>query len=289
MPSLPLTWLDVFSATPLAGNQLAVVHDADGLDDAGMLAFARETTLSETTFVQSPSDVALATYRNRIFWMNGEMPFAGHPSLGTAVAVAARWGERDASYMQETPAGRQAIGVHFTGDRSARASMYQEPAVFGAHPDPQAVAFAAGLQVAALDPAHPPQVVSTGAAHLVVPLLSVEDLAAARADADALDALLTEYACVSLHLAVVDPSAGTADARGLFINPTGLAEDPATGSAVGPLMAHTAAWSGIDALIVTQGVQMGRPSVLDCAIDGDRVTVAGDVVIVAEGTVHLPD
>ena len=82
-----LTWLDVFTDRPLTGNGLAVVHDADGLDDATMLAFARETRLSETTFVQTATEAG-ADYRNRIWMTQRELPFAGHPSLGTAVAVA---------------------------------------------------------------------------------------------------------------------------------------------------------------------------------------------------------
>ena len=115
MPRLRLTWLDVFTARPLAGNQLAVVHDADVLDEATMLAFARETRLSETTFVQTATSAG-ADYRNRIFDPRGELPFAGHPSLGTAVAVAHRRGEREARYMQQTPR-RAAAGRR---SRSAR-------------------------------------------------------------------------------------------------------------------------------------------------------------------------
>ena len=94
----------------LTGNQLAVVHDADGVDDATMLAFARETRLSETTFVQTPTADG-ADYRNRICMMSGELDFAGHPSLGTAVAVALARGEGEASYVQQTPAGLQPIDV----------------------------------------------------------------------------------------------------------------------------------------------------------------------------------
>ena len=81
----PVTWLDVFTDIPLAGNGLAVVHRADGVDDATMLAFARETRYSETTFVQTATEAG-ADYRNRIWTMPGEISFAGHPSLGTAVA-----------------------------------------------------------------------------------------------------------------------------------------------------------------------------------------------------------
>jgi trans-2,3-dihydro-3-hydroxyanthranilate isomerase len=96
--SHPLTWLDVFTSTPLRGNGLAVVHAADPVDDATMLAFARETQLSETTFVQSPRADG-ADYVNRIWTTEGEIPFAGHPSLGTAVAVAHLDGRRTASYL----------------------------------------------------------------------------------------------------------------------------------------------------------------------------------------------
>src|SRR6188508_1088684 len=82
-----ISWLDVFAERPLAGNQLAVVDAADGVSDEAMLAFAQETGLSETTFVQSPRAEEV-DYRNRIFTVESELPFAGHPSLGTAVAVA---------------------------------------------------------------------------------------------------------------------------------------------------------------------------------------------------------
>ena len=99
-----LTWLDVFTSRPLAGNGLAVVHDADDVSDETMLAFARETRLSETTFVQTATDAG-ADYRNRFWMTQGELPFAGHPSLGTAVALARAGGERAASYVQQTGAG----------------------------------------------------------------------------------------------------------------------------------------------------------------------------------------
>src|SRR5215212_4068486 len=103
-----LTWLDVFTDRPLTGNGLAVVHDADGVSDDTMLAFARETHLSETPFVQTATQAG-ADYRIRM--MQGELPFAGHPSLGTAVAVARARGERSASYTQQTGAGLQPVEV----------------------------------------------------------------------------------------------------------------------------------------------------------------------------------
>ncbi len=116
---LPLTWLDVFTAEPLAGNPLAVVHDADELSDETMQRFARETRLSETTFVQQPA-VAGADYRNRIFDTRRELALAGHPSLGTAVAVAHRRGELRARYVQQTPAGQQLVEVELAEDDERR-------------------------------------------------------------------------------------------------------------------------------------------------------------------------
>src|SRR3954453_6077792 len=138
-----LAWLDVFTSRALEGNGLAVVHDADDLGDDTMLAFARETRLSETTFVQSASDPQ-ADYRNRIWMTQGELPFAGHPSLGTAVAVARPRGERSVAHTQQTGAGLQPIEVE-AGDRVARASMLQEPASFGAVVEAETALRALGL------------------------------------------------------------------------------------------------------------------------------------------------
>ena len=280
-----LTWLDVFTDIPLAGNQLAVVHDADGLDDATMLAFARETKLSETTFIQSPT-VSGADYRNRIFSPPGELPFAGHPSLGTAVAVAREREQAKARYVQQTHAGLQPVELQLDGDH-ARASMLQEPPQLGARPSPAAVLAAAGLPVAAADPQLEPQVVSTGFAHLVVPLKDRAALAAAAPGRDAMRALLEPIGAMVLYLAAIDIDGGLAHARGFFLTPAGVTEDPATGSAAGPLLAYLHERDGIEELVVHQGVEMGRPSRLDCAWAGDRPRVSGDVVAIADGHVRL--
>jgi trans-2,3-dihydro-3-hydroxyanthranilate isomerase len=280
-----LTWLDVFTPTPLAGNQLAVVHDADGLDDATMLAFARETRLSETTFVQSAT-VAGADYRNRIFSTPGELPFAGHPSLGTAVAVARARGESRARYVQQTPAGLQPVEVELDGDR-ATATMLQEPPAFGAEPAAAEVMAAAGLAPSDAHEQLAPQVASTGVAHLMAPLRDAAALTRASPDRVALRALLRPIGAMVLYLAVVDLGAGTAWARGFFLDPGGIIEDPATGSAAGPLLAYLRERAGIESLTVHQGIEMGRPSRIDCAWEGDRPRVSGEVVVIADGDVSL--
>ncbi len=276
-----LTWLDVFTRTPLTGNQLAVVHDADGIDDETMLAFARETRLSETTFVQSSDQ---ADYRCRIWMTRGELPFAGHPSLGTAVAVALARGERTAAFVQQTPAGLQPIDVEILDERTARTSMLQEPATFGPQLDPATVLSAAGLDPALADPDLPAQVVGTGVPQVIAPVVA-EGLRVPRPDFPALEALLSEHEAITLYLAAADGE--TARARSLYLEPDGVSEDPATGSAAGPLMAYLHERRGIERLRVEQGVEMGRPSTLECAVEGDRVRVGGEAVVVARGVVAL--
>jgi len=285
-PALPLTWLDVFTGTRLTGNALAVVHDADALDDATMQAFARETRLSETTFVQTATQDG-ADYRNRIFMPTQELPFAGHPSLGTAVAVARSRGEQDAHYVQQTGAGRQPIDVRLDGDR-AEAAMLQEPAEFGAEIDPGealgpvalAAADAAGAEL-------PPQVVSTGVPHLIAPVRRAA-LERVRPDPAALTAVLDPVGPVCLYL-VAWEGGDEAWARSFFIDVAGVTEDPATGSAAGPLLVYLHERAGTRSVDIHQGVEMGRPSLLRCSLDAEsgRVRVGGEVVLVAEGTVHL--
>jgi trans-2,3-dihydro-3-hydroxyanthranilate isomerase len=282
----PITWLDVFTSTPLTGNQLAVVHDADGIDDATMLAFARETRLSETTFVQAPTQAG-ADYRNRIWTMPAEIPFAGHPSLGTAVAVARARGEQSATYVQQTRAGNQPVEVRLDGDTAARASMLQERPRFGPEPPRADVMAAAGLTAGDAHPDLPPQVVWTGMAQVLAPLRDETALERVAPDPVALRALLESLDALLLYVVVVGPGAGAARARGFFLGVDGVVEDPATGSAAGPLLAYLHERDATQSLTVRQGEEIGRPSRIDCTWADDRPRVAGDVVVVADGHVWL--
>ena len=280
-----LTWVDVFTSRPLTGNGLAVVHHADGIDDATMLAFARETKLSETTFVQSATEPG-ADYRNRIWTIVSELPFAGHPSLGTAVAVAHARAEREAHYVQQTAAGLQAVDVELGPSGVARASMLQEPVVFGEEIEPERVLGALGLDLADGHPELPPQVVSTGLAHLMVPVRDEGVLTRARPDVALLSELLSELGIICAYLAAHDPDRDAAQARSYFAADGMIVEDPATGSAAGPLCAYLHARTGADRVDIVQGEAMGRPSRLMCEA-GERVRVAGDVVLLAEGELDL--
>jgi trans-2,3-dihydro-3-hydroxyanthranilate isomerase len=280
----PYTLLDVFTDRACTGNGLAVVQDADDLDEAAMQAFARETRLSETTFVQAARADA-ADYRNRIWTIASELKFAGHPSLGTAVAVARTRGESTARYVQETPAGLQPIEVSIEG-QAAYASMHQEPAQIGPEVDPERVMAAMGLARADAEPALPPQVVSTGVPQLVALVADREALSRVRVDEDALRRLLEPLGAVVLYATAWDPASGRAHARGLTPVVHG-GEDPATGSAAGPLCAYLHARAGAQRVEIEQGIEMGRPSTLVAEMDGDRVRVEGAAVVLVEGTLSL--
>jgi trans-2,3-dihydro-3-hydroxyanthranilate isomerase len=282
-----LTWLDVFTSTPLAGNGLAVIHDADALDDATMVAIARETAQSETTFVQAPTADG-ADYRNRIFTMVEEIRFAGHPSLGTAVAVARAAGVSEARYRQQTIAGVQPVEVELIGN-VARASMLQEPAEFGEPIDPLPVLGALGLGPADAHPELPVQPVSTGIFHLMVPVRDHVALQRMRPTLQRVESLEAKTSTMVLYPFVCEAPAGDelVHARGFFAERDHVLEDPATGSAAGPLCAYLHRHTGRTTATIAQGVDMGRPSRLETAIVGDRVQVAGDCVIVLEGELHL--
>jgi trans-2,3-dihydro-3-hydroxyanthranilate isomerase len=250
-----------------------------------MLAFARETRLAETTFIQS-AQTSTADYRNRIWTPTGELPFAGHPSLGTAVAIADERGESEARYVQQTPAGEQPVDVRLDG-RTAHASMLQEPPVFAEELDPGLVLAVAGLGPGDGVEGLLPQLVSTGAPQIVALVRDVDVLTHARPDLAALPALLRETGAMVLYLAVVDPEARTARARSFLAGLHGVEEDPATGSAAGPLCAYLHRRLGLDDVTIVQGVEMGRPSELRASVEGDRVRVGGDAVIIAEGVLAL--
>lgn len=275
-----LTWLDVFTSTPFTGNGLAVIHDADDLDDATMQAIALETNQSETTFVQT-ADADGADYRNRIFTLTGELRFAGHPSLGTAVAVARARGETSARYVQQTIAGLQPIEVELDGNQ-ARTTMLQGPAEFGPELEAGAALAALGLDPADLHPELPPQVVATGVNQVMLPLGSAAALGRARPDRERIVALKSPFGAVVVFAFAVDGDQVTA--RSFLESPDGVIEDPATGSAAGPVCAYLHRRAGLDAITIAQGAAIDRPSRMDASIEGDHVRVGGEAVVVFDAT-----
>jgi trans-2,3-dihydro-3-hydroxyanthranilate isomerase len=285
-----ITWLDVFAERPLSGNGLAVVDDADGVSDETMLALAQEMGLSETTFVQSTGAEG-ADYRNRIFTIEREIPFAGHPSLGTAVAVA-RWrGLGEASFAQETQAGLQPIEVR-SEDGRWRAEMIQNEAEFGTELDAEAAMHAAGLNFAEAHQDLTPQVVSTGLPTAIVPVSDLSSLGRVTPDFAAIDAALADAQprageTPNFYLVWIDEEAQRARAR-MFSTGAPGGEDPATGSAAGPLGAYLAERTGRERVLIRQGEEMGRPSVIEVEMVDGRPRVAGGVIPVIDGEVSLP-
>ncbi|HEY7122196.1 MAG TPA: PhzF family phenazine biosynthesis protein [Solirubrobacterales bacterium] len=285
-----IAWLDVFAERPLAGNGLAVVDNADSISDEVMLAFARETDLSETTFVQSP-EAEGADYRNRIFTVERELPFAGHPSLGTAVAVA-RWGDQqEASFVQQTDAGLQPIEVR-EEDGRWRAAMIQNEPEFGTELDVEAVMHAVGLNEAEAHQELAPQVVSTGLPTAVVPVSEASSIGNAKPNFEAIGAALAEAEPSAgepqnFYLVWVDLKAAEARAR-MFSTVVPGGEDAATGSAAGPLGAYLFRYASSERVVIRQGEEMGRPSLLDVEMIGGRPRVGGGVVPLIEGEVSLP-
>ncbi len=285
----PFYWLDVFSELALAGNGLAVVLDADGLAPETMLAFAREVGLSETTFVQTPT-AGEADYLNRIWTVSGEIPFAGHPSLGTAVAVALHRGSgrevRSHTFTQQTGVGTQRVDSVFDGDAWS-ASVEQEPASFGRTFDRERVARALSIGPEDMDAELSCQIVSTGLPALLAPVSDLETLARCRPEFETLRELESSPA-LNLYAFVHERGSRTVRARCFGADLSGV-EDPATGSAAGPLLAYLQDCLDIDRIVVEQGIEMGRPSRIEARMENGRPVVSGAVTVLAEGSVHLPD
>lgn len=286
MTDTRFTLVDVFAERPLEGNLLAVVEDADAIDDATMATLARRFRLSETSFIQAATSPT-ATYRHRIFIVEGEIPFARHPSLGTAAVWAWRRELATVDLVQQTLSGEQRLHVELNG-RVGTAAIWQNPAMFGPTVDPAPILEALGLPPSAAHRSLPAQAMSTGLPTLIVPLDDATDLGQVQMDSARLaEAMVLPGADRALTCYVVaEASHGKWRARSFGTDLAG-GEDPATGSAAGPFGAYLKRYTGLDTLVVHQGVEMGCPSVLHVDTS-DGIVVSGDVQIVGEGVLTLP-
>jgi trans-2,3-dihydro-3-hydroxyanthranilate isomerase len=282
---IPFRIADVFCERPLEGNQLCVIPEPVDLDDATMQALAREIGFSETTFV---TEAGGDRYAMRIFTPGQELPFAGHPTIGTAFVLASE-GRITSPATQVVKAGEYPVEVDLA---AGRAKMRQLPPVFGdVFEDRNLAARAAGLEPGDLRDDVPTQLVSTGLPHLMVP---VRDLGTLRRAAR-VEALVGQVCRVtdgeSMYLFAETSEGVTAR---MFDWEHGVGEDPATGSAAGPLGAYLARYALVGmpgAVRIRQGEQVGRPSLLEVEVvaEGDswRVEVEGGVAIVGEGVFRL--
>ena len=285
--TFPYEVVDVFADAPYAGNPLAVVFDADELDTAAMQAIAREFNLSETTFPVRPT-AAGADYLLRIFTPIDELPFAGHPSVGTAWLMAQRGRVAPGRVVQECGAGLLPIEV----DDDGATLTGGEPQI-GEPLDPGPLLAAVGLTGDDLDPIAAPRLVGTGLQQVHVP---VRRDALARAVPD-VAGVASAHPCGMIVVFAWDAGTRSSQAR-MFAPGSGVVEDPATGSAalgfgvwlaVSDLVPDNATTS----YVIRQGIEMGRPSRLECAVtreDGRivRTTVRGRVVPVARGEITAP-
>src|SRR5439155_1765183 len=280
MPTLRYVVADVFTDRPLTGNQLAVFTDGREADDETMHALARELKFSGTGFVLTPSEGGHA--RIRIFTPALELPFAGHPVLGSAFVLAAPL--QLVEIRLETGAGVVPVVLEREGARITFGWMSQ--------PVPRWEPFAQADELLALlgvESALPVELYHLGPTHVYVELSSEAEVASLAPDFGAL-ARLTD-AGVNCFA-----GSGTRWKTRMFAPVHGVPEDPATGSAAGPLAIHLARHGRIafgDEIEISQGVEIGRPSTLYARAFGegdrvDRVEVGGSAVIVARGEFRLP-
>ena len=295
--------VDVFTDRPFAGNALCVIPDATGLSGEQMQAIAREMNLSETTFVLPATDPQ-AAYWMRIFTPAQEIPFAGHPSVGTAYVMARagrfRLQEPVTRIFQQVGIGTLPLDIEVSGGKPARVIMTQgRPTFGGVVRDLTPVAEALGVVAGALARTNlPVQVVSTGLGHLMVPLADLDTVGTLQPNVARLDALLRDCGALGCFVFCLQATAPDTFAHARMFAPgAGVPEDPATGSAAGPLGAYLAVHGVLPktqtAFVLEQGIEMGRPSRLwvevirDAAGMPTTVRVGGTTVPVIRGTIDM--
>lgn len=290
--------LDVFTETPLAGNPLAVVLDTDGLDGQRMQAIAAEFNLSETVFVLAP-DNPVHSAKVRIFTPARELPFAGHPTVGTAVLLglqaAGDDGDRHESMMVlEEEVGPVRCGVVVQGDRGhAIFDLPQNAAAAGGIGDREAIAAAIGLMPGEIGfENHRPSRFTAGVPYNFVPVRDLEVIARARPDTAEWDEAFPDGGVGTfLYCRETEGHDNQFHAR-MFAPQSGITEDPATGSAVaafaGVIMRFDEPVAGDHRYVIEQGYEMKRPSLIKLELEVDAGVlqagrIGGDAVVVAEG------
>jgi PhzF family phenazine biosynthesis protein len=293
MTSIRFHYVDVFATRPLTGNPVTVVLDADDLRLEEMKAVAREFNQSETTFVLRPT-VPDAEWQLRSFTPAGEEVFgAGHNALGTWVLLAAssRVGTAGGRFVQQIGPDLLPLEIEHNGARTWVTMDQSAPEVGSTVTNRAELAASLGLEAADLADA-PAVVVSTGAGHLLVEVRDRTTVDRCSPASDRLAAALRAVGgegCYVYSRDPVDPTRSVAYTR--FFNPTmGITEDPATGTAAGPLVARLVR-DGVASrgsyVGVEQGHRLGRPSLLEVTVSGHRVRLRGTGLVVGDGTLRV--
>ncbi len=294
----PFVTLDVFTAEPFSGNPLAVVLDADGLDTDRMQAIAKEFNLSETVFVLPPSDPHQRA-DIRIFTPGRELPFAGHPTVGTAVLLALldqKGQPGSVAFGLREKVGVVPCVVEVAGDQkgTARFRLPRLPVTWGEGKETTDCAWALGLDPTEIGfDRHVPSRHSAGVAYDIVPVASLDVLAKSRPQGEAFDKAFGDSDHPATYVYARVPQAEGLRFRARMFGPgMGIAEDPATGSAAaafaGALMQCEPLGNGEHNIVIEQGVEMGRPSeiLLQMVIrDGALASaeIGGGAVMVSRG------
>ena len=277
MTRLEFYQLDVFTTTPFTGNQLAVFLNADCLDEHQMQTLAREMNFAESTFLLKPT-LPHADASFRIFTPANELPMAGHPTIGTSFLL------RHLGLLTNNQATLELkIGPVPIAFEDALIWMTQSDPVFSEpRQDRNAIAQAIGIDPTLLHPTLPIQQVSTGVPYILVPLLNLDALAQAQANQSAISSL-PDPRCLYLFTQT-EPGFR---ARMFNPHPNDHAEDPATGSAAGPLGAY-ATHHHLEPrpqFLIEQGIEMGRPSQIHLRAQ-DKIQIGGAAVIVGHGEIY---
>ncbi|MBV9076648.1 MAG: PhzF family phenazine biosynthesis protein [Methylobacteriaceae bacterium] len=288
--------LDVFTDQPFAGNPLAVVLDAEGLAADRMQAVAREFNLSETVFVLPPAD-SRHRARLRIFTPARELPFAGHPTVGTAVLLGLR--DEDSTGLRafglEEEVGIVSCAVERRSDRvgTARFRVPRLPEPWGEGLEPARAAWGLGLDPTEIGfDRHRPSRHSAGVPYDLVPVASLEALARAQPSPESFQAVFGASSHPSVYAYARE---GHGFRARMFFTAPSLIEDPATGSAAasfaGTLMQYEPLGDGEHDVRIRQGVEMGRPSEIALQVvirHGELASaeIGGSAVVVSEGEIE---
>lgn len=307
MKSARFVRVDVFSDEPFGGNPLAVFPEAEGLNPEQMQLLTQEMNLSETTFVLPASKGSGADFRVRIFVPDKEIPYAGHPTLGTFFVLAkegrVKLEDPVTTVRMESLAGVLPVEIHSAKGRIRKIVTVQKRPEFGrVYEDAEPFAEALSLRPSDISPKAPVQLVSTGLPWVIMPLKDRKSVERASGNAAALAeaSKLMPKDVADIYVTCLDPvsESSTAHSRGFSLVNRNVVEDPATGSASGCLGAFLVHWKAVPVERVTrivneQGYEIGRPSRIEIEVGTspagtiESVRVGGSVVHMMDGTAYL--